>query len=191
MPPKAKYSKEEIIAAALDIVRQEGFAALTARALGARLGCSSQPIFTVFKNMEDVQFAVMEAAREVYRAYVRRGLDSELPFKAVGTQYILFAAQEPRLFKLLFMTEQKETPGIDGILPLIDDSYGQILRSIQRTYGLSRSAAQRLYQHLWIYTHGIATLFATGMCRFTGDEISSMMTEVCMSLLKKLRGEET
>lgn len=40
MPPKAKFTREEIIAAGLDLVREEGFSALTARGLGARLGLS-------------------------------------------------------------------------------------------------------------------------------------------------------
>lgn len=44
--------------------------------------------------------------------------------------------------------------------------------------------------HLWIYTHGIATLCATKMCRFTDEEISTMITEVCMSILKKLKEGE-
>ena len=35
MPPKAKFTKNEIINAGLEIVRRDGFEALTARALGA------------------------------------------------------------------------------------------------------------------------------------------------------------
>lgn len=36
---------------ALDIVKKDGVSALTARELGKRLGSSSCPVFTVFKNM--------------------------------------------------------------------------------------------------------------------------------------------
>ena len=42
-----------------------------------------------------------------------------------------------------------------------------------------------LYRHLWIYSHGIATLCATSMCKFTGEEIGNMLTEVFKSLLKE------
>ena len=58
MPPKPKFSKEEIIAAALDLVRAKGMEGLTARELGQRLGSSARPIFTVFSSMEEVQDAV-------------------------------------------------------------------------------------------------------------------------------------
>ncbi len=188
MPPKAKFTKEEIVNAALHIVKTDGFDALTSRALGTRLGSSARPIFTVFQSMDEVQQAVIESAKALYKEYVRKGLTEEHPFKGVGTQYILFSIHEPKLFQLLFMTEQPSMPDLSGVLPLIEESYEEILLSIQNDYGISKCLAEKLYHHLWIYTHGIATLCATKMCRFTGEEISSMMTEVCMSILKNIRG---
>ena len=190
MPPKAKFTKAEIIEAALNIVRTEGYEALTSRALGIYLGSSARPIFTVFKNMEEVQQAMIEAAKNLYKEYVNKGLTAEHPFKGVGTQYILFSVNEPKLFQLLFMAEQKQIPDLSGVLPLIDESYGDILLSIQKDYEISELSAKKLYQHLWIYTHGIASLCATKMCRFTGEEISTMITEVCTSVLKKIQEEE-
>lgn len=85
------------------------------------------------------------------------------------------------------MTEHRQIPNLAGVLPLIDDSYEQILSSIQTDYHLEEGPARRLYQHLWIYTHGIAALCATNMCRFTEEEISGMMTEVCRSLLTTMK----
>lgn len=183
MPPKAKFTREEIIEAALAIVREHGFSALTARALGEKLGSSARPIFTVFQSMEEVQQAVIEAAKALYKEYVDRGLSAEIAFKGVGTQYILFSINEPKLFGLLFMSEQTQIPSLTGVLPQIDESYSAILSSITNAYHVDQSAAENLYRHLWIYSHGIATLCATKMCRFTGEEISGMMTEVFKSLL--------
>lgn len=190
MPPKAKFTREEIIEAAFHIVKTDGFEALTSRALGTHLGSSARPIFTVFQSMDEVQQAVIEAAKALYKQYVDQGLMWGHPFKGVGTQYILFSIQEPKLFQLLFMTEQPRIPDFSGVLPLIEESYEEILLSIQNDYGMSRRLAEKLYHHLWIYTHGIATLCATKMCRFTGEEISSMITEVCMSILKNIKEEK-
>lgn len=120
--------------------------------------------------------------------YVDQGLMWEHPFKGVGTQYILFSIHEPKLFQLLFMAEQPSTPDLSGVLPLIEESYEEILLSIQNDYGINEPLAEKLYRHLWIYTHGIATLCATKMCRFTGEEISNMIPEVCMSILKNMKG---
>lgn len=187
MPPKAKFSQDEIIEAALNIVRTDGISSLTARALGVKLGSSARPIFTVFKNMEQVQQAVVEAAKKLYAEYIETGLSETLSFRGVGRQYILFAVNEPKLFQLLFMSEQESIPDLAGILPLIDENYEKILLSVQNDYGISKVPAQNLYQHLWIYSHGIATLCATKMCRFTGGEIGKMITEVCVSILKNMK----
>ncbi|MCM1166688.1 MAG: TetR/AcrR family transcriptional regulator [Lachnospiraceae bacterium] len=186
MPPKAKFTKSEIVEAALSIARSEGFEALTARALGERLESSARPLFTVFRSMDEIRQAVIAAARAMYKEYIRRGLLETPAFKGVGTQYILFSVNEPKLFRLLFMNEYADTPTLSSVLPIIDENYNAILASVKDGYGLSRETAERLYRHLWIYTHGIAALCATNTCRFTGEEIDTMMTEVFIGLLKSL-----
>ena len=183
MPPKCKFTKEEIIAAALDMVRREGIDSVTARALGARLGASSKPIFSVFDGMEALRDAILGAARDVYNGYVRVGLSQPLPFKGVGIAYIRFAKEEPRLFQLLFMTEQSKKTDALGVLPLIDDNYGDILASVRDTYGINDDHAKALYRHLWIYTHGIATLLANGVCSFNEKEADDRLTEIFKALL--------
>ena len=69
MPPRVKFSREEIIAAALDIVRRGGMAALTARSLAAELGSSAKPVFGLFENMQEVQDAVVRAANAEYQSF--------------------------------------------------------------------------------------------------------------------------
>lgn len=190
MPPKAKFTREQIINAALELIRAEGFENLTARALGKKLGSSACPVFTVFENMEEVQQALLEAIKAVYKGYVKKGLMENPAFKGVGTQYILFAMKEPKLFQILFMREQPKLPTIGNVLSIIDESYDEILASITAGYGLNEKDAKRLYRHLWIYTHGIAALCVTKMCSFTEEEISTMMTEIFVSLLKKIKEEK-
>ncbi len=187
MPPKSKFTREEVIKAAFELVRIEGIDALTARALGTKLNSSARPIFTLFQSMDDVGRDVIAEAKKLYAGYVERGLAEAIPFKMVGEQYINFALDEPMLFRLLFMAEQKQTPGVDTVLLYIEDSYEKILSSVETSYSLERQAAEGLYRHLWIYTHGIATLCATGMCTFTAEEIGAMMTEVFVSLLKNIK----
>ena len=70
MPPKAKFTKEEIVDSALMIVERSGLEFLTARSLGVELGSSSRPIFTVFKGMEQVIEAVKAKVKEIYGDYV-------------------------------------------------------------------------------------------------------------------------
>jgi len=67
---------------------------------------------------------------------------------------------------------------------MIDDNYEEILASVQKGYGLDVDTAKSFYRHLWIYTHGIASLIATGVCSFKPQEIGEMVAEIFVSLLK-------
>lgn len=189
MPPRAKFTKEQICSAALYIIREKGINGLTARELSKRLGSSACPIFTVFENMEQVAEATKQTAKDLYAEYVKEGLKETPAFKGVGTQYIRFAIEEPKLFQLLFMSEQPIKPDILNVLPIIDENYPEILLSVETSYGVHREIAEKLYLHLWIYTHGIAVLCATNMCVFSAEEITKMMAEVKQGLLQILGGE--
>lgn len=187
MPPKAKYTKEEIIEAAMQIVREHGMEAVTSREIGRRLNSSACPIFTVFQNMDEVNAAIITAIRSLYREYIMEGLAKELPFQGVGTAYIKFALNEPKFFRILFMTEPENPTDIKHILAVIDGNYTEILRSVKEPYHLTQKEAERIYEHLWVYTHGIATLCATGVCTFTDMEIRERMREIFLSLLKNIK----
>lgn len=191
MPPKAKFTKEEIVAAALTIVQKKGIEALTARELGNCLGSSARPVFTVFHNMEEVQQETIQAAKALYDRYVQKGLGEQAAFKAAGTQYIQFAIEEPKLFQLLFMTEKPADLQSFNVLSAIDSNHADILASIQRLYGVSEAVAARLYLHLWIYTHGIATLYATQVCKFSKEEVSEMLTEAFAGIFQKMKEGNT
>lgn len=191
MPPKAKFTRDEIVQAGLNVIRKNGMEALSARTLGAQLGSSARPIFTVFQSMEEVQAEIKKSARSLYDEYVRKGLEQELAFKGVGMQYIRFAIQEPKLFQMLFMSEQKQNPAVVNVMPMIDDNYSDILLSVQNGYQLPEHKAEQLYRHLWIYTHGIAVLCATNMCIFTAEEINRLIEQAFKGILKEIMQEDT
>jgi AcrR family transcriptional regulator len=187
MPPKQRFTREEIISAALQIARTEGLEAITARRLGSELGCSARPIFTAFESMEEVQQETIAAARTIYNGYVEKSLTEEKPFRAVGMAYVQFAAKEPKLFQLLFMKQKDKTQDLSNILDVLDDNSSRILETVEKEYQLEHVEAIRLYQCLWIFTHGIATLYATGVCSFTGNEVQLMTKDIIIGLLMNFK----
>ena len=187
MPPSAKFTKEEIISTALEITRESGFEAITARAIGAKLKSSARPIFTVFNSMEEVLNETICAVKDIYKEYILSGLENEIPFKGVGMAYISFARKEPNFFRLLFMSPNKESSELETILPAIDDNSDKILNSIIQAYRLSREKSYELYKLIWIFTHGIASLCATNVCRFSDEEISELLTNEFIGILKNFK----
>lgn len=187
MPPKPKFTKEQITAAALELVSEKGLSALTARDLGDRLGSSARPIFTAFKNMEEVQQAVRDAARDRFESYAQKAVDYTPAFKQMGMQMLLFAREEPRLYELLFMKS-------DGTPHLLEEGYlsrdkaGVLaLEMIQKDYGLEREDARKLFHHVWIFTFGIGALCATGMCSFSDEELNELLGQDFMAILTQIK----
>ncbi len=190
MPPKAKFTQEQIVETALSIIENQGLENLTARNLGENLGSSARPIFTAFNNMDEVIEATIRKADEIYTSYVDEGLKETLPFKGVGMSYIRFATERPKLFTLLFMKENISAPDTNSVLCGIESNDNKILNSICDNYDLNGETSKKLYLHLWIYTHGIATLIATKVCKFTYDEVSNKLTDVFVSLLVRAKKGE-
>ncbi len=189
MPPKNRYTKEQITNAALEILRADGMAAVTARSVAAKLGCSVAPIFSVFENMDELQNELIMQCKAIYTSYVEVGLKDKVAFKGVGLSYLKFAMEEPNLFKLLFMSNDGAY-GLDNVLSEIEVNYEGIFKCVQDCYGLSEEDSKKLYLHMWIYTHGIAVLCVTGTCLFSDKEIDGMLSEVCASIIKDLRSKK-
>lgn len=183
MPPKPKFTKEEIGTAALELVSEKGIEALTARELGVRLGSSARPIFTVFNSMDEVQEEVRAAALKRFESYAEKAMHYTPVFKQVGMQMILFAIEEPKLYQLVYMSENAGATDFEGITQQLGDVAQLCVDVIQRDYGLSAEDAKTLFEHVWIYTFGIGALCATGMCRFSQDEIIQMLGQDFMAML--------
>ena len=187
MPPKPKFTREEIVAAALELVSEKGMSALTSRDLGARLGSSARPIFTVFNSMEEVQEAVHDAAMKRFESYAEKAVNYTPVFKQVGMQMILFAKEEPMLYQLGFMTNNHNVSSFDDIYDRLGDVAYQCLDVIQRDYGLSIMEARALFEHVWIHTFGIGALCATGMCDFTEEQIVEMLGHDFVAMLVHIK----
>lgn len=190
MPPKPKYTKDQIVAAALGVVSQKGIDALTAKELGRALHTSATPIFTVFNSMQEVQEEVKLAAMARFEAYAHRAGEEMPLFKQVGMQMILFAREEPQLYRLVFMSQNSGVDSFDGIYAHLGSVADECLDAIRADYGLSTDDARALFEHSWVHTFGIATLCATGMCDFSHEQISRMLTQDFTAMMTLLKGEK-
>lgn len=187
MPPKSKFTRNEIVDAALEITREEGFRAVTARALGAKLHSSPKVIFGLFANMEELQQEVLKAANAGYQRYLKEDMAAGRypPYKASGMAYIRFAREETELFKLLFMRtrskEEAEQPA---------DEMAEILSLIQESTGLCAEKAMLFHLEMWIFVHGIAVMFATAYLDLDTEIVSSMLTDMYMGLKTRFQKSE-
>ncbi len=186
MPPKVKVTKDEIINAAVGLVRQSGAQAINARNIAAALNCSTQPVFSNFANMEEMRLAVVEKADRLCQEYttseIAKGAYPD--YKASGMAYIRFAKEEKELFKLLYMRDRSGES-----IPERTEQTDQLAAMVQSNTGLTGQDAQLFHLEMWAYVHGIATMFATGFFDLEWDLVSRMITD-CYQGLKKQFGRE-
>lgn len=187
MPPKPKFTKEEIITAAYDLVRERGTDAVTAREVGRRLGVSSSPIFTVFRDMEELRDAVKQRAEATFNAYIDLAEGYTPAFKKRGMQWVKFAQEEPMLFRLLFMCDNGSDTDFDSALSSFAFGHDSDIAIITRDYHATSEQAAHLFRQMWIYTYGLCSLCAAKVCRFTDEEISSLMSEMFFGMVAVLR----
>ena len=186
MPPKVKITKNDIIETALSLVQKNGADSLNARSIAAALNCSTQPVFSNFSTMEELQEATRDAAFERYLGFIESEVKSgKYPqYKAFGMAYIRFARDEGELFKLLFMRDR------DG-----EDQSGSVdfeasVDMIMTSLGVSLETAQLMHLEMWSCVHGIATMHATSFLRLEWELIGDMLTDVYQGIrARHLSGE--
>jgi len=176
MPPKAKYTREEIVQKAFEMAREKGIDAVVARELGKALGTSSSPIFTAFKNMEELHREVRKVALKEFESYVSDALNYTPVFKYVGMKMIEFAMREPKLFQLVYMREHDSSQSYAMLIDELGDTVRVCIEIMQKEYVLSKEEAEMIFRQVWLHTFGICVLVAGKVCRLTPEEISEMLS---------------
>ena len=187
LPPKPKFSKEEVAALALSIIKEDGLTALTARELGKRLGTSASPIFTIFQNMDDVKAAARESALAEFTDYISDYREYTPAFKRIGMMMVSYGIHEPELFKLLFMQEHKERHDFRSTLNDLGDVVEVCTDLIRRDYGMTQSEADLLFEQMWTQAFGLGAMCAMGVCDFSEEEISKRLGIIFLSLAMAIK----
>lgn len=185
MAPRNKYTREEMVEAAVRVVRENGIDALTAKALASELGVSTQPVFTCFHTIEEAKREVRDAAVRVYDGFVAAGLEWQPPFLGVGMQYIRFAKEEPQLYRLLFLPNNGEENR--GVMDALHHSQDLVRESLQQTYHIDARTADLYFRDMWLVVHSLATLIVTGGCSYSEQEMGQILTSFSVSLYKAIK----
>lgn len=183
MPAKKVISKESIIEAALKIVRKEGMEGLNMRTLAAECNCSTQPIYLSFSGADELKAEVKERIIAIYRDYRKReiALNAYPEFKAVGMSYIRFAKEESQFFKYLFMRNRAQEKYDE-----MESEFQTETSVLKNLYNIKGNLANQLHIHMWVWVHGIATMYATGYLNWDWDTVSNMLTEAFLGIKSRL-----
>lgn len=181
MPPKPKFTREQVIKAAYDICRRCGIEGVTSKQLKTALGTSASPIFTLFSSIGEVRDEVRKYAMELYTIETNKAFEYTPAFKQFGNLMIAYACKEPHVFKLLFMQKSERECTYDEMMEKFGDGVKACIPLIRKDYGLNEKQAKLLFKQIWLYAYSLATLFANGVCTFSPQEINQMIGQQFMA----------
>lgn len=178
------FDERTILDAGLDIVRAEGYEAVSMRRVAEAAGGSVQPLYSRFGDREKFMRALYDHAIGWVREYNEQHADAGCNvFSSVGVAHIRIAQHYPGIFSFVYMSPYVQADNMARLLSLAEQP--GVLSSMCEMWGLSEDQARSLYANLAIYTHGLSTLIMAG-AKFSDDELKAGMNDVFYALAKSV-----
>lgn len=185
MPPKAKITRDMIIDAAFEIVRNDGAETINARTVSKKLNCSTQPVMYYFKTIGELKKAVYVKADEFHSSYIAN-IQGQFPIKNIGLLYIRFGAKEKHLFRFLFQTNEFSGKSVSDLTCAKEAE--PILEAIARSGNITLAQARVIFKSLFLFAHGYASMFANNDLEYDEETILSDLDLIFDSMLCALKG---
>lgn len=157
MPPTVRFTRDAVLHAACQLMRREGMEALNARAIAKELGGSTQPIFRLFTNMEDLHRELILYVARQFQAHAEADMaQSDSPYIQLCTTYLLYGRDEPELFKLLFIRDRVSEGQYSD-----QTNFDLVFNILKKETPLDDETALRFFERTWLFIHGLAVCIAT------------------------------
>ncbi len=182
MSKEVKITKDMILEAAFDIVREKGLEEVSNRSIAKRLECSIRPIYYQFNNSDELKKEFYNKIEKYFYKYIMDNMIDNIPYyRQVGINYIKFAREEKNFFKILFMSKSDYLP--EGFVSKSEDDFKEISKLIKMSTKLNDDDIKSFHIKMWMFTHGIATLLATDTVLLTEEQISNLLSSQFQALM--------
>lgn len=172
--PKVKFDKETIITKSRNYVDENGISKISIRSLANYIGCSTQPIFRIYKNSEELLQDLYCSIEKYYEEFTAQILkQTEIPFLGMGLGYINFAKEHPNLFYVLFMNTYYKKESLLSFFQ--NEESDKVIIEMSDQIGIPRELCRLLLRDIWLLTHGIATMIYTKQVSYRDDEIKEIL----------------
>lgn len=187
MPPTVRFTRDAVLHAACQLMRREGMEALNARAIAKELGGSTQPIFRLFTNMEDLHRELILYVARQFQAHAEADMaQSDSPYIQLCTTYLLYGRDEPELFKLLFMRDRVSEGQYSD-----QTNFDLVFNIIKKETPLDDETALRFLERTWLFIHGLAVCIATKYIPCQDERyLISMVKEAYNAAVKMMNLED-
>ena len=175
MPPNTRITKEQIVNAAIRLLREKGIEAVTARKVAEESGCSSQPVFSHFPSIQKLREEAFQSICHGWMQDFKTWKDRPDYVAAIVLWIVDLARTWPCLYQTLFFSREY---GAGYLLQLFKKA-GIILDLLQYAqfyYQLERETCRDILMRAFFLLQGITDSIAVGgNLHFTDQQILTMM----------------
>ena len=184
MPPKQRFSEQDVIEAAFQVVRKQGWQGFSARTIADELKASTRPIYDYFDSMEHIEAEVVKKILAYFIEFLsqERTGDTWLD-QALG--YVLFASQEKHLFRCI--NDEKHTPIQKQFSRQHWMELGEELAADERFKDLPVESKHKIRAARWIMIHGLSSLINNGWFDSPETEDAILSEEMGYTLAEMLK----
>lgn len=154
MPPKPKFSKEEIIQTAMQIAKEKGLSAITARELADRLSVSSRPIYSYFESIDELKNEVIKNIMKIFADELYKKRPDANQFLSIGLNLISFVRNNKEYYNII-KNEVTNFVNLNGIDTYTNLAVDKVSNSLEFS-GFSKKKIKDTYLKMAIFSHGLA-----------------------------------
>ena len=189
MPPKAKITKDMVIAAAFEIARKTGAENINARTVSKKLNCSTQPVMYHFATIEELKRAAYEKSDQFHTEYLMNIPEiQENVMLGIGLNYIRFAVEEPHLFRFLF---QSGFAVENSLMEMINShELTPILSAMQKEMNMNIEQTKEVFITLAMFVHGYASIIVNNSLEYDENLISTHLKRVYTGAILAIQEKE-
>lgn len=159
MPPKNKFSREQIVNTAFKIADTEGIDKITIRKVAGNMGSSIAPIYVNFNEAEELRQAVIKRTVEISRDMLARQ-NTDSPFEKIGFASLQFASEHPVLFRDFVMKPNDNSMDYDRQM---SDDLIEYMKEDPELQSFSDDELEIILFKMRIFQTGLSVMIANGL----------------------------
>jgi AcrR family transcriptional regulator len=163
MKQPSVFTRENIIDAAVALIREQGWAQVTTRKIARRMGSSTMPIYSHVKSVDELEHEVRVRVRGMLKEFQLRSYTDQ-PLLNLAFGYVVFARDEKQLFRFLYLDspDVSESGNLSGMKDSFLEQFGKDSPVGAALSAMEEAGQEAMIRNTWIFTHGLAMLVNSG-----------------------------
>ena len=163
MKQPSVYTRENIIDATVDLIREQGWHQVTTRKIAKQMGASTMPIYSHLKSLDDLEQDLRVKVRSMLKEFQLHSYTDQ-PLLNLAFGYVVFARDEKQLFRFLYLDRPEliERGNLSGMKDSFFEQFGEDSPVGAALSAMEEEGQEAMIQNTWIFTHGLAMLVNSG-----------------------------